>query len=187
MAVNAGCSPFVVNWTEADVGHCIPMHTVLGFLNDLTRAYIIDEGAPAFWTGDQIAETIGYFETNLHWSILVPTCVFTDRVLLAPDSEIPKLDGVVLTCCQEGIESFWISLRICSFVEFYCMDMLEMAIIQDLNWLILINIVNYHIFVWSTNDSNVTWYPWVMQSKCRNMLSCRMLKCLQDFVKTTLL
>jgi len=25
--------------------------------------------------------------------------------------------------------------------------MLEMGVIQDLNWLVLINIVNYHVFV----------------------------------------
>lgn len=156
MTIDARCGPLVVNWVEADVRHRVAMPTVFGLLDDLTRAYVVDEGAAAFWTGDQVAVAIGYFEANRHRPVLVATGVLTDGVL-ASDSEIPKLDGAVCACRQKGVERFRISLRVRSFIEFDRMNMLEMGIIKNLNWLVLIYIVNHQIFIWSTNDSDVAW------------------------------
>ena len=59
--------------------------------------------------------------------------------------EIPKLYHVVSTACKEGIISFRVSES--PLEKFHCVSMFLMTIIEDLDRLVCICIVNYHLLV----------------------------------------
>ena len=55
------------------------------------------------------------------------------------------------------------------------------------NGLILVHIVHYHVFIRSAYNANMTTGPRVMKSESWNILGCRVLKLLNQFVKASLL
>lgn len=66
-------------------------------------------------------------------------------------SEIPKLDGVVRTACQESVVSILIIER--TFVEFHSVDMPLVRVTHCADCFVRICVVDYQLLVRASKDS----------------------------------
>ena len=78
-------------------------------------------------------------------------------------------------------------MGVVAFVELNSMDMLEVSIWNWLDRHVLVHIVDYHIFIRSANNADMTLNFSVMECKSWDMLRIRVLELLNQFIKATLL
>ena len=102
MAIDAGRGPLHISRVDGDVCYGITVVPVLSLTYKLAGAYIIHICGPVFRARQQIAIAVGHLEADVEVSVLVVTGVFSDS-LASP--QVPKLDCVICTACQESIES----------------------------------------------------------------------------------
>lgn len=67
------------------------------------------------------------------------------------------------------------------------MSMLEMRVIKNTNWLILVDIEHYDFFIRTSNQADMRLCSIIMKGKATNMLSPRMIISLQKFIQTSFL
>lgn len=188
VAVYAACGPLVVNGIETDICDGVSVPAVFGLFDHLLRPYVVDEGLSGLAARDQVSVAVGGFESYLHGAILVAAEIADRRrVAGVSDSEVPKLDGAVLTGSQKRVEGRRVAVAVVTLVEFDSMNVFGVRVAHHSDCFVDVGVVHNHFLVRPSNYADVALAPAVVEGESGNMLGRRVLERLQKFVLPTLL
>ena len=115
-------------------------------------------------------------------TVLVIASVFSHRFAC---SQIPQLDCVVCTTCQESVKR--IRITISAFIEHDSMSMPLMAITHNLDRFVYIGVIDYQFFVRPANQTYRRVSFRIMKAEGWYMLSSRVIESLYQLIKASLL
>lgn len=76
--------------------------------------------------------------------------VASKRAHSTADPQVPEFDCVVLAGCQESVEGFVV--RKAALVELDSVSVLEMTVVDHLNWFVDVGIVDHDLLIGAAND-----------------------------------